>query len=94
MDGDAVWVTGMGRRTGFGGSLLSSVGFFTGLFLLSGTLTSALAWTSGSGLAGEMILDSVFGHFNPLPHVRLDGLSSTGLGLDGRAVQWDEGLWR
>lgn len=66
MDSGDVWLAGRGRRTGFGGSLLSSVGFFTGLFLLSGAITFGLAVTSGSGLAGERILDSDLGRFNPL----------------------------
>lgn len=65
-DGDVVWLTGRGRRTGFGGSLLSSVGFFTGLILLSDTVTFVLAVMSDRGLAYERIWDSVLGCFNAL----------------------------
>ena len=77
-DGDAVWLSGRGTRTGFGGSLLNRAGFFTGLFLLSGTVTLGFAVTFSSGLAGEMILDSVLGRFNPLRCRGVDGLASEG----------------
>lgn len=59
-----IWLAGRGRRTGFGGSLLTSAGFLTGLFLLSGP-TSASAAASGNRLAGETILDSVLGRLSP-----------------------------
>lgn len=65
VDGAAVWLTGKGRRTGFGGSL-PSAGFFIGLLLLLGTVTLESALRSGRGLVGEMVLRSVFGCFNVL----------------------------
>lgn len=76
--GDVVWLTGRGRRTGFGGSLLNSVGFFTGLFLLSCVVTFGLAVTFGCRLAEETILDSVLECFNPLRCGRVDGLGCGG----------------
>lgn len=78
VDSEVVRLTGRGRRTGFGGSLLSSDGFFTGLFLFSGAITFGLAVTAGSGLAGEMVLDSIRGRFNPLQRRGVDSLASEG----------------
>lgn len=63
--GDVVRLTDRGRRTGFGGSLLHSDGFFSEPLLLSGAASFGLAVTSGCDPADERILDSLLERFSP-----------------------------